>query len=235
MIPPLPLPLAILPWAGLWSLLPLADAPAAPSSAPVAEAAPAPLSLAAEVEALETAAANATLPKAPAPVAALQGTVSYQRPIGFVSIGAHVIEGDVSSPTGDDPEYDETFSIDLGFYTWNDSLGLALELGYLPSSYELETSSLGSEDVDVRRYLLGLRFADDEPDSFFLYYLRGGVVLREDDGDSVEDDGLGWYAGGGIEWKFGRGFSLGPSLLYSETDSMDSSEWILGLQAAYSF
>jgi hypothetical protein len=225
--------LAILPWAGLWSLLPLAGAPTAPSSAPAAETAAAPLSLAAELEALETAAPSATL--APAPVATLQGTVTDRRPIGFVSIGAHVIEGDVRSPTGDDPEYDETFSIDLGFYTWNDSLGLALELGYLPSSYELDTSSLGSEDVDVRRYLLGLRFADDEPDSFFLYYLRAGAVMREDDGDSVEDDGLGWYAGGGIEWKFGRGFSLGPSLLYSETDSMDSSEWILGLQAAYSF
>lgn len=231
-------PLAVSSWAGLWCLLPLLGAPGA--SSPVAEAAPnpaaesapapRPLSLTAEL-----AARAAPVPARAESLAPLQGTVTHRRPIGFVSIGAHVIEGDVSSPTGDDPEYDETFSIDLGFYTWNDSLGLALELGYLPSSYELDTSSLSSEDVDVRRYLLGLRFADDEPDSFFLYHLRGGVVLREDDGDTVDDDGIGWYAGGGIEWKLGRGFSLGPSLLYSETDSMDSNEWILGLQAAYSF
>lgn len=164
-----------------------------------------------------------------------QGTLDQRPPRGFVAIGAHYVDGDVDSPLGDDPEADTAFSIDLGLYTWNESLGLAIEAGYLASSYEIDVSSLATDDVDVRRYLIGLRFADDEPDSFFLYHLRGGFMFREDEGDLLEDDGSGWYLGGGIEWKVGRGFSIGPQLLYTDSGSLDATEWIAGVVAAFAF
>jgi hypothetical protein len=174
-------------------------------------------------------------PTSAAPLAPPQGTMEARPPRGFVAVGAHYIDGEVDSPLGEDPDENAAFSIDLGLYTWNESLGLALEAGYLASSYEIEVSSLASDDVDVKRYLLGLRFADNEPDSYFLYHLRGGYLFREDEGDLLEDDGSGWYLGGGIEWKVGRGFSLGPQLLYTDSGSLDANEWIAGVVAAFAF
>jgi hypothetical protein len=174
----------------------------------------------------------------PAPAAWLppaQGTLYRRPPRGFIAIGGHVVEGEADAPLGEDPDSDTAFSLDLGLYTWNESLGLALEVGYLASSYELEINSLATDDVDARRYLIGLRFADDEPDSLFLYHLRGGFLFREDEGDLVEDDGSGWYLGGGIEWKLVGGFSLGPQLLYTDSGSLDSTEWIAGVAAAFAF
>ena len=193
---------------------------------------PAPLpdlasGLASELRAAESAPA-AWLPPA-------QGMLNRRPPRGFIAIGGHVVEGEADSPLGEDPDSDAAFSLDLGLYTWNESLGLALEVGYLASSYELEISSLATDDVDARRYLIGLRFADDEPDSLFLYHLRGGFLFREDEGDLVEDDGSGWYLGGGIEWKLGGGFSIGPQLLYTDSGSLDSTEWIAGVAAAFAF
>jgi hypothetical protein len=164
-----------------------------------------------------------------------QGMEDGRRPRGFVAIGGHYVEGEVDSPLGEDPDSGTAFSIDLGLYTWNESLGLAIEGGYMASSYEIEVSSLADDDVDVKRYLLGLRFVDDEADSFFLYHLRGGFLFREDEGELLEDDGSGWYLGGGIEWKFGRGFSLGPQLLYTDSGSLDATEWIAGVAAAFAF
>jgi hypothetical protein len=164
-----------------------------------------------------------------------QGTLVQKPPRGFVAIGGHYVEGEVDSPLGEDPDSDTALSIDVGMFAWNESLGIALELGYLASSYEIDVSSIASDDVDVARYLVGLRFADDEPQSLFLYHLRGGFLYREDEGDVLDDSGSGWYAGGGIEYKLPGGFSIGPQLLYTESSSLDATEWIAGIAAAYAF
>jgi len=167
--------------------------------------------------------------------AAPQGVRTPIRPRGFVAAGFHQVDEDVRSPTGDDPDSDPAYSVDLGVYTWNDSLGLALEGGFLGSRYEIDTSSLSSEKVDVRRYLLGLRLVDDDPQSLFLYHLRGGLAYREDKGDVIDDSGTGWYVGGGVEWKLPAGFSVGPQVLYLDTDSRSATEWIFGIVAAFAF
>ena len=217
----------------LTALLVLASTP--PGPPPAAEGQPSPLLL--ELKPLPVSVATPPLRPVEAAPVSLQGTRQHSRPAFFVSIGAQsVIDGDVSSPTGDDPEFDDlSASIDVGIYRWEGNLGAALELGYLPSSYEVDVSALASDDVDVTRFLLGVRLVDEQPESNFLYHLRAGLALREDDGDVIDEDGMGWYFGGGIEWRFGGGLSVGPQLLYVDTDSADSNELILGLQASYGF
>lgn len=165
-----------------------------------------------------------------------QGTVIQRKPRFFISLGAQYIDSEVESPTGNDPEDDPGWSVDIGYVTWKEDLGLAVEAGLIFSSYTIDTSVISSESVDARRYLLGLRLVDDSADSRFLWHARGGLAWRQDDGESViDDDGWGWYLGGGAEWKLGKVFSLGPQLLYMKTGSVNSSEWMLGLLGTLRF
>ena len=170
------------------------------------------------------------------PMAPPQGTVLVAKPRFFVAVGAQYIDSQVRSPTGNDPDAGTGYSADFGFVTWNGDLGLAVEGGVIMNSYDLDTSLITTESVDARRFLLGVRFMDDSADSWFVWHARGGLAWRQDDGQTViSDDGFGWYAGGGAEWKFGDVFSLGPSLLYMKTESVNSSEWMLGLNATFRF
>jgi hypothetical protein len=158
-----------------------------------------------------------------------------RQPSYFVSAGLHATEGDIeSSATGSEADEGLAWSIDVGYVTWNADLGLAFEAGVLASGYEIEVTPGTEDDVDVTRYLLGLRLIDASPESAFLWHLRGGFAHRQDEGSIVDDDGSGWYAGGGVEWKLG-GFSVGPGLLYTDTSSIDAREWVLGVNASYRF
>jgi len=165
----------------------------------------------------------------PLSLAPAQGTVIEQGPRGFVSLGAHYVDGDFATPQGEDPDAGEGFGLDAGLYTWNGELGLALEAGILKSEQEAEASSLANEDVETTRFLLGVRVADRGTESAFLTYLRAGFLMRKDEGDTIDDDGTGWYFGGGFDWTFAGAFNVGPQLLYTDSSSLDAAEWIFGL------
>lgn len=173
---------------------------------------------------------------APAPVSAAPlyqrgGIVMPHRPTFFISGGYHVVEAEHNW----DEEDDEAISIDLGYLTWSGDMGFALEAGVMRSSFETDITVFQKDDVDTTRYLLGLRFIDSTPDSRFAPYLRGGYMYREDKGDVVDDDGSGWYLGGGIDFKVGYGFTFGPQLLYAENSSLDATEWLLGVTGTIAF
>lgn len=161
------------------------------------------------------------------------GIIAPQRPHFFISAGFHAVEGEHFY---DDEGDDEALSFDLGYMTWNGDMGFAIEAGYMRSSFETDFSLFQRDEVDTSRYLLGIRFIDAPAASHFAPYLRGGLLYREDKGDLINDDGAGWYLGGGIDMKLGQsGFRIAPQALYSETDSLNTTEWLIGVTATLAF
>lgn len=161
------------------------------------------------------------------------GIVGTGRPRFFLSAGYHAVEGEHFY---DDEGDDEALSFDIGYTTWSGEMGFALEAGYMRSSFETDIGLFQRDDVDTSRYLVGIRFMDAPSASNFAPYLRGGFLFREDKGDVIDDDGTGWYLGGGVDMKLGQsGFSIAPQALYSESDSLDTTEWLIGVTATLAF
>jgi len=184
-------------------------------------------------------AAAATAPAAPTPAptapSPLQrgGLVAPQRPTFFVSGGYHIVE---PMHTFDGEGDSDAVSIDLGYLTWNGEMGFGIEAGFMQSNFETDLTVFLRDEVDSNRYLVGLRFIDSPVGSNFAPYLRGGYLFREDKGDVIDDSGSGWYFGGGIDYKLGgSGFSVAPQVLYTESSSLDSTEWLFGLTATIAF
>jgi hypothetical protein len=94
------------------------------------------------------------------------------------------------------------------------------------------------ESVDVWRGRLGGRVTwwplQEEP--IVVPYLRGGAVYRADRQALKDDDGFGWYAGGGVDLMLSEHWSLGGSVIY-ETTSLRNTyrSVILGVTLGYHF
>jgi opacity protein-like surface antigen len=153
------------------------------------------------------------------------------QPKYWISVGYYAIDGSVDTPFPDG-DSDEALSFDVGLYNWTtNEMGLGLELGYQKSTYEVGSSSLATEDVDATRYLFGVRLADTQSTERWLYWARAGGMYREDEGDLTgSDDGFGFYAGLGVEFRPTPKFGVGPEVLYSQAESFSANEWQLGLK-----
>lgn len=74
----------------------------------------------------------------------------------------------------------------------------------------------------------------DEP--YLVLYLRAGGVYRQDRSGLVRDDGVGWYAGVGVDWRVSDAWSLGPFATYEEVGlSVGTKTWLFGLGLTYGF
>jgi hypothetical protein len=178
-------------------------------------------------------------PAQPLPAASfepLQGTLDESPPKWFISISGHLIQGDFIGPLGEGDDDYSGFGIDFGYTNWNDQLGITLEGGFLSSQTEIQvnTGPNPTDDVDTQRFLIGLRLID-RGSSWWMPYLRGGYMWRMDEGDTISDDGNGFYAGGGFDFFLGKSLRLGPQLLYTESESLDTKEWILGAVLSFGF
>lgn len=167
-----------------------------------------------------------------------QGSRTSWAPKYWLSVGGHYVSGSYDTPN--DFAYDENtaFSLDLGIYNWRGEMGIGLEAGMMLNDYELEGDAVGSgaETVDVWRGMVGLRIADRGPDDgSFIPYVRAGFMYRRDDGDTVKDDGIGWYAALGFDWRFGSSLAIGPSVMYTEASSQNAREWLGGLLLTLAF
>lgn len=163
-----------------------------------------------------------------------QGTQTNAPPRWFFAVSGNYIDADSVGPLGDSSDEFEGLGIDVGLTNWNDQLGVTLEGGYLASSAEFDISSIETEDVDTHRFLIGLRLFDRGSD-WWLPYLRGGFMWRLDSGDQIDDDGAGWYVGGGFDLYVGKNLRIGPQLLYTDSESLDTTEWILGGVLTFGF
>lgn len=206
-------------------------------SAEAAEAFVAPLS--------QPPLAQPSLPEPAAPAEPLLqvGRVSQRvehtwGPQFWLSVGGYFVDGRYDTPNDFDYEEATAFAVDVGMYNWRGEMGIALEGGLMLNSYEIEGDPLGggAEDVDVWRGMVGLRIADRGPnDSRFVPYARAGFMYRRDEGDTVRDDGIGWYAGLGCDLRLTPQLAIGPSVLFNEANSQNAREWLFGVTLTLGF
>ena len=103
------------------------------------------------------------------------------------------------------------------------------------------TADLGTlhDDVTVWRGRVGVRAAwwDDEDDEPRLVpYLRGGGVYRTDSGRFVDDDGVGWYAGIGLDVRLSEHWAVGPFATYEAVSlSIETGTVLLGVGVTFSY
>ncbi|HEV8672592.1 MAG TPA: outer membrane beta-barrel protein [Methylomirabilota bacterium] len=93
-----------------------------------------------------------------------------------------------------------------------------------------------SDEVTVWRGRLGVRAVWWPPgsESRLLPYLRVGAVYRADRGDLIEDDGFGWYVGGGLDVRVAPRWAVGPFLTYERVGlSIESHTLLLGLRLTF--
>jgi hypothetical protein len=192
--------------------------------------------------------AVATIPaptvESPSLAAALAAAQSPERRNGFewgprftIAVGAHAVTGYYDTYSGEDPDEDLAYSLDACIYNWDGEKGLGLEFGLMYSSYSAPTAALsGDEEVDTYRLSAGVRFADRGSDNpIYIPFVRAGLMFRKDDGNISSDDGFGWYAGGGIDFRIGNRFAITPSVLFTDTASMSAQDWVYGVVATFGF
>ena len=190
----------------------------------------------------------ATLPapvvESPSLAAALAAAQNPERRTGFewgprftLSVGVHAVTGYYDTYSGEDPDEDLAYSLDACIYNWDGEKGLGLEFGLMYSSYSATTGALsGDEEVDTYRVSAGVRFADRGSDNpIYIPYVRAGLMFRKDDGNLSSDDGFGWYAGGGIDFRIGNRFAITPTVLFTDSASMSAQDWVYGVQATFGF
>ena len=195
-----------------------------------AEVVPAPTSEAA----FEFANFIDALEPAPAPTSVseflVQGTRRAWEPRWIVQLGVSSAGGQYDTNQAQDLSSGEVFSVDFVLNNWRDEMGIGLEGGLWMNTYDAELDSTNSETVDTYRVLVGLRIADRGPDNpIWIPYARVGGMYRVDDGPTVSDNDLGWYAGGGIDFRLGSHVAITPQILYAESPSLNAQEWLLGV------
>ena len=180
---------------------------------------------------------DALLAAAAAPVQPVQGIRERRTFDYWVSLGTAIQSLDIVTPLAEEPDESGFFGGDLGFYRWRGDFGLGMELGAWFSSWDAPLDSLGttSDSVDVSRFMLGARLADRGFSENFLTFLRAGIAFREDGGEILSDDGLGWYAGAGFDWSILGGLAITPQVLYMDTESFDAEEFLGTVQLTLQF
>lgn len=208
----------------------------------VAAAAPESAASAAQPEPATTSAAAVTTtlpaPASPQIGSSRRSTLYTWQPEYWISVGGYWVDGRYDTPN--DFDYDENTTLDLNFglYNWRGEMGLGLEGGLMFGSYDIEGDSVGAgaDSVDVWRGMLGIRVADRGPeDAIWIPFARAGLMYRRDEGDTVRDDGIGWYAGLGVDFRITQYLAVGLSGMFNEAQSRNSQEWLFGLQATFGF
>ncbi len=154
-------------------------------------------------------------------------------PAGWIALGLGYGSLDIDQPDLGDPDEGTIYGGDFGFYRWQGDMGLAVEAGLLASTYETEVDSLTVDEVDSLCWMLGLRAADRGVSPVYVPWLRAGFLYRTDQGSVVDDDGSGFYVGAGLDWRLAGRLSLTPQVLYLDSSSLDSQEWIGSLELTF--
>lgn len=202
---------------------------AAPSAAPTAVEAV----RASEPEPVSALAAALSLE----PLPAAQGGRRAWEPSYVLQLGMSMIDGQYDTGLPQSFEASPLLSLDFVAYNWRSELGVGLEGGLWMNSYDVtQSGGIGSETVDTWRVSAGLRFADrGTDDPIWIPYVRFGGLYRSDEGSQTSDSDFGWYAGLGVDFRLGSRFALTPQVLYSESPSLNSQEWLLGVALTIGF
>ena len=94
------------------------------------------------------------------------------------------------------------------------------------------------DTVTVWRGRVGVRAVwweeDEEP--LLVPWVRGGGVYRADSGKRIEDDGVGWYVGAGLDVRLSEQWAVGPFVTYERASlSVDTETVLVGLALSFSY
>jgi hypothetical protein len=102
------------------------------------------------------------------------------------------------------------------------------------------TADLGPADdkISVYRGRVGVRATwwveHEEPR--LVPYGRAGLVLRHDQGNLIKDEGFGWYATLGADWRLSNAWSVGPFATYERVGlSIEAETVLVGIALTYGF
>lgn len=137
---------------------------------------------------------------------------------------------------GSDPNYESAPAIGIGggFDFNDDPIVVSWELGALWSQHHVQIAGTPYRDeVEVLRFLSGVRARARLHDLPLGVHLRGGIEWRGDDGsdDSLVsgNDQWGLYAGAGLDWWYTPFASMGPEILWfhGQDDGLDELHFAL--------
>jgi hypothetical protein len=168
----------------------------------------------------------------------LWGAVSpvAAQPIGWITVGGHAAleTGHLSNILG----VETAVLANVGFHLWRLGpflLGVDAEgtAGRVPAD-------LGAADdtITVYRARGGLRFTwwleHEEP--YLVPYARVGAAYRRDRGSLIRDEGVGWYASVGLDFRLSDTWSIGPFATYESVSlSIDTETFLFGLGLTFSY
>src|SRR5262249_57490537 len=93
-------------------------------------------------------------------------------------------------------------------------------------------------DVTIWRGRVGARaiWWEEDAEPLLIPYVRGGAVYRYDTGKLVEDDGIGWYVGIGLDVRLSEHWSLGPFVTYERVSlSVETETLLVGIGVTFSW
>lgn len=96
-----------------------------------------------------------------------------------------------------------------------ESLLGGVDVGVLYTRFDAQCGPDSYPNMERLYVLLGGRLGLPLADAKVIPYVRGGASFQLADPESFWDEtGLGWYAGGGLQWRFQAGWSLSPEVVY---------------------
>jgi opacity protein-like surface antigen len=122
----------------------------------------------------------------------------------------------------------------------------ALRLGAALVGLEAEASidqvradtSVGENQATSYRARGGFRLLwwEEHDEPWLVPYLRVGTVYRRDRGDIRRDDGFGWYAGAGLDYRISERWFFGPFVTYEQVSLTSTTKtWLFGIVLTFQF
>ncbi|MCK6448530.1 MAG: hypothetical protein L6Q99_19235 [Planctomycetes bacterium] len=117
---------------------------------------------------------------------------------------------------------------------------IGFDLGVFASEHQIQDGYLdgynGADDVNVFRFLGGVRATSDLGSLPFSVYVRGGWYYRAEFDESrqgLDEDGWGTYLGGGIEYMLEPDMRFGPFVMFERGEEGFPEEWLFGFSARF--
>jgi hypothetical protein len=163
------------------------------------------------------------------------------KPRGWLEISGGV--ADLEAQRSEVVEDGLTLGLSGGIDFVRGSPDVGFDLGVFASEHQIRDGYYdpigggnGDSDVNVFRFLGGVRATTDLGPLTFAVYVRGGWYFRAEYDETqrgLGEDGWGTYLGGGLEYMIEPDIRFGPFVVYERGESGFPEEWLFGFSARF--
>jgi len=156
------------------------------------------------------------------------------RQVGFTSFGFHAVAPQDEARDRLDPGFG--LSTTIGIFAITEPIAVGFETAGLFSWHDAdEDFELEQDDFFAVRAMLGGRLAWFGAQATVVPYVRGGWMYRWDEGEGdFEENGPGFYLGGGLDFTVMPGLSIAPQILFTSAElgdeDIDTEETVFGVE-----